>query len=269
VGLTGPPKCRHAHEGPTGILYNIFDVFQRTYFKGFPLLSETVQVIDPAGLKLATTGDNLEKVLRIHWKNLGRMFGIGARCIRFAEVEAAEHIESDGFQEVAPERALELFAAICGRPWVAANLERIQTELPDKIFSEMLNQHLATWTASLVELAPKFAGLAGECSPEAMVQFSAGFTEGLQSFLNVDGLLAGESGRSGIYGFLLLMWPEIKAMLESDPKKTLSDLHEWMKPAMRLGLTAYIEIETLRDVCAPSPSGIGLSLRPLKTWRSS
>ncbi len=53
--------------------YNIFDVFQRTYFKGFPLLSETVQVIDPAGLETARTTEAVKKVLRLDWKNLGRM----------------------------------------------------------------------------------------------------------------------------------------------------------------------------------------------------
>jgi hypothetical protein len=63
----------------------------------------------------------------------------------------------------------------------------------------------------------------------------------------------------------LLAWPEIQTLLETTPKKTVSDLHEWMKPFMRVGITAYIEVNTLRDVCAPPPVGIGLSLRPLKS----
>jgi hypothetical protein len=103
-----------------------------------------------------------------------------------------------------------------------------------------------------------------------MIEFSEGFSEGLNGFLDVQGEMVGGSPRSGIYDFLLVAWPEIKAMLESAPeKRTLTDLHEWMKPFMRAGVTAYIEIETLRDVCAPSPSGIGLVMRPLKSRPSS
>jgi len=41
-------------------------------------------------------------------------------------------------------------------------------------------------------------------------------------------------------------------------------LHEWLQPFMRRDVITTIDIETLRDVCAPPPSGIGLSLRPLK-----
>ena len=89
-------------------------------------------------------------------------------------------------------------------------------------------------------------------------------TEGLKSLLDESGQPKGASNRSGIYSFLLLAWPEIKVMLEANPKRTLTDLHEWLQPYMRRDLMTYIEIETLRDVCAPPPSGIGLSLRPLK-----
>ena len=244
--------------------YHIFDVFQRTYFKGLPLLPEMVEVIDPAGMAGATTTENIKKVLRIDWKKLGQMMGIGMRCIRFAKLEAAQELASDGFAEMTPAEIDELLVVIFGRSWVAANLERIKAEPPDELLVEKLNQQLATWMATVAEQGRKLSDLAEEFSPEAMVQFSEGFAEGLTSFLDVDSQLAGESNRSGLYGFLLLVWPEIKAMLESNPKKTLSDLHEWMKPFMRRGLTSYIEIDALRDVCAPPPSGIGLSLRPLK-----
>ena len=244
--------------------HNIFAVFQRTYFKGLPLFSETVEVLDPAGMAGAATVDNIKKVLRIDWKKLGQLMGIGMRCLRFAKLEAAQELASDGFSEMTPAEIDELLVVIFGRSWVAANLERIKAEPPDELLVEKLNQQLATWMATVAEQGRKLSDLAEEFSPEAMVQFSEGFAEGLTSFLDVDSQLAGESNRSGLYGFLLVVWPEIKAMLESNPKKTLSDLHEWMKPFMRRGLTSYIEIDALRDVCAPPPSGIGLSLRPLK-----
>ena len=56
-------------------------------------------------------------------------------------------------------------------------------------------------------------------------------------------------------------------MLESDPKKTLTDSHEWMKHFMRAGHTTYVEIDYLRDVCELPPKGIGLRLRPLTPHR--
>ena len=35
---------------------------------------------------------------------------------------------------------------------------------------------------------------------------------------------------------------------------------------MRVGVTTYLDIDKLRDICAPpSGGGIGLSLRPLKS----
>ena len=79
------------------------------------------------------------------------------------------------------------------------------------------------------------------------------------------GQLVGETNRSETYIFLLLAWPEINAMLAASPQKTLTDLHTWMLPFMRVGVTPYLDIEQLRDVCAPvSQRGIGLSLRPLR-----
>lgn len=249
--------------------YNIFDVFQRTYFKGFPLISETVLVINPAGLESAKTVEQAKKVLRLDWKLMGRMFGIAARCIRFAELESADDMKLEGFGDSTPDKIKEFYTLILGRQWVEENLAMLTKEPVEKILSGMLNQHLASWITDLQAMQPKFDALACQWSPAAMLAFNEGLTEGLNCFMDVDGQLVGESNRSGIYGFLLLVWPEIKAMLESDPKKTLSDLHEWMKPFMRIGLTAYIEINTLRDVCAPPPSGIGLTLRPLKSRLSN
>ncbi len=245
--------------------YNIFAVFQRTYFKGFPLISETVLVINPAGLESAKTVEQAKKVVRLEWKNVGRMFGIGIRCFRFAELEAENDMKLEGFGDSTPDKTKEFLTVIFGRQWVEENQVRILTEPLDKIMAEMLKQHIASTITKISEMLPKWDSLSYQWSPEAMIEFKEGMAEGMASFLDENGQLAGESPRSGIYVFLLLAWPEIRAMLDSDPKKTLTDLHEWMKPFMRVGLTAYIEINTLRDVCAPPPSGIGLALRPLKT----
>lgn len=71
-----------------------------------------------------------------------------------------------------------------------------------------------------------------------MIEFNEGFTDGLTGFMDRDSRLTGESNRSGTYAFLLLAWPEAKAMLEAYPRKTLTDLHQWMKPFHARGYCA-------------------------------
>lgn len=114
----------------------------------------------------------------------------------------------------------------------------------------------------MIEYWSKLAYLWG---PAALADFNKGLAAGLNGFLDEDGRLAGESVRANIYWFLLIAWPEIKAMLESNPRKTVTDLHEWMLPFMRRDMCSLIDLDSLRDVCAPMPSGIGLQLRRLSS----
>jgi hypothetical protein len=263
--LQGCPDSEKHEKVFPAYCYNIFDVFRRTYFKGFPLLSETVLVADPAGVASAKTLEQAEKVVRLDWRNLGRVVGIAVRCVRFAEKESADESKEDFFGDLTPEKTEELFLVIFGKQWVTANLEMIKREPAGKVFSAMLNQYLATWLAQIPTMKSQLNDLAYQWSAAAMDEFNQGFADGFNAFMDMSGQLVGESGRAGTYGFLLFAWPEIRAMLESDPRKTMSDLHEWLRPFMRRDIITYIEIETLRDVCAPPPSGIGLSLRP---WNS-
>ena len=241
--------------------YNIFDVAQKTVFKAFPLLSDTLLVMDPVGAESAKTIEAAKKVIRLDWRNLGRITGLALRCIRFAQLEAKESIDED----LTPDKARELYGIVFGRRWVEENEAKILVESPGKLMSEMFNQYLASWVATFERQKPYFESLAYQWSPEAMIQFNEGLAEGMTAFLTWDGQLAGESRRAGTYGFLILMWPEIKGLLEAEPKATVTDLHEWMQPFVRLGMVTDLSIEQLQDVCEPPPKGIGLSLRPLKS----
>jgi hypothetical protein len=248
--------------------YNIFKVFQKTFFKGFPLLSETVLVTDQARLSSAKTIEEAKKGIRIDWKNLGRAFGILLRCVRFGDLEAEKSLGQEGFGDLPPAQTKELFIVIFGKKWLEENGAEIATQTPEIFFTGLLNQYIGTHVEKIEGSQANLALTAYQWSPTAMAEFTAGIAEGMNGFMDGDGQFVGESLRAGIYGFLLLAWPEIKAMIESNPKKTLSDLHEWLKPFMRRDMIAYIDIETLRDVCAPPPGGIGLSLRPLKSRAS-
>ena len=264
---------RKGAEQPLNILpeycSHTLDALRRTFFKGFPAWEDTVRVIDPAGLTRVGTAEQLQKVLHLNWRNLGRVLGVGIRCIRFFELEAEPQLEREGFNNLPPGREEELWVIVFGRAWVEANREKIATGLWDEIFLERLDPLLADWQAKLNQPASNLATLAIQTSPAAMIEFNEGMTEGMKCFLDVDGQLVGESNRSGTYFFLLLAWPEIKTMLAAEPKMTLTDLHAWLLPFMRFGVTPYLDIDQLRDVCAPPPGGIGLSLRPLKKSPSS
>ena len=59
--------------------YNVMDVFKRTLFKSFPLLTDTVYVMNQAGLEAAKNIAEAKKSVRVEWRNLGRLTGFGIR----------------------------------------------------------------------------------------------------------------------------------------------------------------------------------------------
>ena len=190
--------------------------------------------------------------------------GIGTRCVRFAELEAKEEMDKGGVGKQTPDEMMRLFTLVCGEQWAAENQPKLEAESTETILLELFNQHMASWISKIPTMLPTWTSIAYQWGPEAMAEFHAGYAEGINSFLDENGQLAGESPRSGLYVFLLLVWPEIKAMLESSPRKTVTDLHEWMRPFMSVGITTSVDLDYLRDVCAPvSQSGIGLQLRKL------
>jgi hypothetical protein len=253
-----------------GYCYNIFGALTITFFKNFPAFTDIIFIKDRAGLAEASTIEAAKKVIQIDWKNLGCGVGIGLRCARFAEMEAADGLDGEGFDQFSPEEVKQAFVIVFGQQWVEDNAARIASESPDKILSVMLKQFIAPWIEKMAPAAAMCSVFACQWSPAAFMEFHEGLSAGLGGFLDANSQLIGETSRSGTYVFLLLAWPEIKAMMEDRPKKTLSDLHAWMLPFMRMGVTPYLDIDQFRDVCAPpSQKGIGLSLRPLKSSRAS
>ena len=245
--------------------YHIFDAVRATYFKNLPGLTDTIFIKDPTAAKEAKTIEAAKKVIQVDWRNLGRMVGIGISLLRFVEMESDKGVDGEGFGDCSPAKVREIFTIILGKRWVEENEAKIATEKPDKIYSDLLKQFIAEWVEKLKPAGAACGSFAYQWSAEAMIEFNEGVAEGLAGFMDKDQQFVGETTRSGTYAFLLLALPEIQAMLEAKPRKTVRDLHEWMLPFMRVGVTPYIDIDMLRDVCAPPPSGIGLTLRPLKT----
>jgi len=247
--------------------YNIFNLVRKTYFKALPTVEETVLLLDGDKLATAKSVAEAKTAIRLDWKNLGRLLGMVVRSLRFAKLEVKDLLIDGGFDNVPVEKLEKLLVMVLGRQWVEENQVKIMAEPPSKWVSEMFKQHIVQQAMGIREKQPYYESVAFEWGNQAMIDLSEGMAEGMGKFLGTNGEFMGETTRAGIYLFLLLAWPEIKAMLESEPKKTLSDLREWMLPFMRTGMVTYLDIDVLRDVCAPPPQGIGLSLRPLKSRR--
>lgn len=265
-----PDEDRHAKILPD-YCYNIFDAARKTHFKNLPAVTDIIYIRDPAAMAEAKTIEAAKKVIQVDWRNLGKACGIGMRCWRFAKMEAEDGVDGEGFDDCSPEKVKELFVVIFGKRWVEENAGKIASTNPDQILADALNQFLGPWLEEVRAKGAMLTSIACQWSPTAMQEFHEGIAEGLNGFIDENSQLAVETDRSGTYAFLALAWPEVKAMMESRPKrKTVTDLHQWMLPFMRMEVTPYLDIDTFRDVCAPPKQfGIGLSLRPTKLRSSS
>jgi len=246
--------------------YNIFEAIRKTLFRNVPSVADIIYVKDRAALPAAKSIEAAKEAIRMDWRKLGKIVGIGLRCLRFAELEAENSVDGGSFDDLPNEKIKELFEVIFGKHWVDENISRITSEKPNAILADVLNQFIAPWMLELRSNELVLNSFAFQWSPAATAEFHAGIAEGLEEFIDENSQLVGETNRTGVYAFLALAWPEIKAMLESDPRKTLTDLHAWMLPFMRMGVATFLDIDKFRDLCAPPAQyGIGLSLRPLES----
>ena len=248
--------------------YNIFAIYRNTYFQAIPHLDETVCVTDKEYLAQCRSIDEAKKVLKIDWRNLGRAIGYLTRGVRFFDMEIGGFIEESGLSQLSPEEQKEVKQMLFGEHFLQPIKKFIKSQTVG-VKTRKIRQLLATLLGATSPLQD-MAQWAYLWSPEAMMEFNAGMADGINGLFDEKGQLAGESPRANIYNFLLLAWPEIKEMQESYPRKTLTDLHNWMAPFMRLGVLSKIDLDTFRDICAPpSQHGIGLQLRPLSSRPTS
>jgi hypothetical protein len=261
-----PPDASKAVESSLpDYCYHIFEKFRRTYFKEYPNISETITG-NIEGLSACQDVEQAKRLVKIDWLRLGKLFGIGLRGKRFVEMEAEPSLTCDGMiGRAANDEELSLIIDGAKLP---KDLDGSCIRDVGTILEKTLKDNSASHLDKLAGGLERFGRLAYLWGSDALADFNRGLAAGLNGFMDEDGQLTGETPRANLYWFLLLAWPEIKPMLESEPKKTMTDLHDWMLPFMRHGITSLSDVETLRDVCAPPPSGIGLSLRPLKN-RSS
>lgn len=244
--------------------YNIFEKFGRTYLKALPKLSDTITA-DIKGLALCKTVEDIKKVVKIDWLRLGKLSGIGIRGKRYVEMETERDLKREGLWNFVPEKDEAALELLFDKSKLPTNQDGSRVQGIGRILEQWLKQDTAPQIEKMAGPLEYFGQQAYLWGPEALADFNKGMALGLDGFLDEDGQPVGESLRANVYWFLLMAWPEIKELLESNPRKTVTDLHEWMLPFMRHGITSLIDVETLRDVCGPLPGGIGLKLRPLSS----
>jgi hypothetical protein len=201
----GPPLPQYCH--------NILAIFRRTYFKHFPAFADVVT--NPPG-----------QPVQVDWRLLGKMIGIGLRCLRFGEYEVGQSSGPTPVQEKEPLRSF------LGES-TSEQDEMYWIEVTQKINAAFFNWNQAAF----------------QWGPRAMAELNAGVAEGLSRFINDSGQFAGESNRAGVYWFLLLAWPEISQMQRARLPKTRSDFALWLEPFVKAGIVSIGDLDQIRDVC--------------------
>jgi hypothetical protein len=248
-----------------GYCYNIFEKFGRTTLNGFPKLEETITG-DIAGLASCKDVEQAKRLIKIDWVRFGRLFGILIRQERFVKTDWEGQVQREGlFSNEAP--VGDLTWLVEGSKW-PLNQDSSGVLNVGKFFAEGLKTETSPHFEGLFVRVEYYARLAYLWGCDALADMCRGMASGLTGFLDETGQFVGVNNRENLYWFLLIAWPEIKEMLESKPRKTVPDLYEWMLPFIRERLPGDVSLEILRGACAPPPSGIGLSLRPLKSRRS-
>ena len=244
--------------------YHIFEKFRLTYLRSYPKFSDTITG-EVAGLADCKDLEQVKGLIKVDWFRVGKVFGMLMREKRFLEMESEPLLKREGLLGQPMDR--EKLALVCDESMLP--IDQAGSPILDvgELLARTLRQDTGPHLEKLSGGVEYFDRLAYLWGSDAQADFNRGKASGLTELLDGEGQFVGESTRANLYWFLLLAWPEIKPMLEAEPKKTVTDLHEWMLPFMREDITSLIGADTLRDVCAPPPSGIGLSLRPLKSRR--
>jgi len=243
--------------------YNILRVFQRTWFRVLPTMAETI-TLDQARLAECKSLEEAKRFVNINWVHVGRVFGVIRRLQRFGELEMAEQAGQEMGSDMSVERQLEFLELFFGEHWPQAKRAELEAQGASQSPADILAGRISGLLENSTNGLSATNQHAYRWGAEAMVEFNQGMGEGMSGFMDADGEFVGGSNRANIYLFLLTVWPEIKEMQESEPRKTITDLHAWMEPMMWASVIATIDLDGLRDVCTSTlQGGIDLKLRPL------
>jgi hypothetical protein len=175
---------------------------------------------------------------QIQWRNFGRLMGICQRETSFLKNEWSS------------------VAANNGAP-MPLGLDKTGTPVapPLGLLNDMQETFKDSFDDSLAQ------------TPEHLHEFLSGLAEGYEMFLDTQGQLVGDRGRTMIYFELLSRWIEIEDMRHGHPPKTFACLYRQISAA--LGDPRGDRFEWFIGVC----KGIGLTMgtegRPRKSARKN
>lgn len=221
--------------------YEILDVWRRTLFKNLPSLDDALFVTRNADGKSV-------KELRIDWRCLGRAISIGERGLQFFDTEAIPQLKTDGLLDLEPEKEKKALRMIFGDHWLKQRVFKLLVR-PHPCLKKLVEKCRNLYFQVKIFGFSKWGRLAYRAGPKALAEFKAGVAEGQVGFLDGNGQLVGESNRARNYEFMLLVWPEIKEMLQRDPLPTRTEVFDWTKPYTKADLCSFIDIDQFRDFC--------------------
>ena len=229
-----------------GYCYNIFDKLDLTIFQAFPKFGETVFCPDPSKLAGVKTYAEAKQFFDMDWYRFGKLIGILRRMVRFFELEIEDQIKEDGMWELESSREKDV-VAIIGSQWLEQKGVPLANLPAGNLVPTLI--HAFTTTAPDEDFQQIWSQVAFQWGPEAMSEFSLGIADGLKGFMDETGQLVGETTRSENYFFFLILWPEIKAMLEESPLPTRPEVFERLRPLNEVGYICLPTIDNFNDFC--------------------
>lgn len=167
---------------------------------------------------------------RYHARNCGQMVGFMIRAAHFYWRDVPAMLERDGLDKLTPEKRNKL-EKMAG--WeVAISHANQQAGRPIKTKAQLLkfkDSRMRQFVVRTIRITWRLSMFALHQPIEDVFQFLSGIPQGFTCFLKTDGEFAKTGKRTEVYFVLLMYWPEIEEMRQSQPPKTRKYLLNWLE----------------------------------------
>jgi hypothetical protein len=231
--------------------YNILELQKRTVYKAMPTFPEVISV-DKDKVATCKTPGEAKPFTKINHDQLGAVVGVGLGGGNFFAHGLEKVLQKEGVSDLTPQEISEI-GKYLGLQRCEQNKTAAQALDPRKPIEELLEKppkESGQQTGDSVSLYQLMALVSGT---EQTALLHQGIAKGVSGFVNDEGDLVGASklklGQT--YDFLLVMWPEIDAMLKANPPKRMEDLWDWLTPFSHAGWIEIKDLDQLVSLCRP------------------
>jgi len=207
-----PIAARYAHSFPEWG-HNAANELTKTVFKGI------VRMAPKANQSNETSAGKA-----------GQLVGFLIRAAIFYWKEIPVMIERDGLNKLTKERKEKLEKTVGWELLLPQASELAGRPITTK--AELIKFHrrrVTRFAIQSVRNSLRVAKLILQRPVEEIFQFLNGIPKGFKCFLKTDGEFAGKGKRTEIFILLLMYWPEIEEMRQSQPPKTRKFLLDWLE----------------------------------------